>query len=159
MAKKAAELRDKGASLEQIVEAISHIRDTNKVFFTVETLNFLQKNGRIGKAQALLGGLLNIKPILGLNDGKIEPVGKARGTKKAIKELVDQTQAFMALHPGELVVSFIHIQDPNAAETMRQALKDAGIKFKDHGTYEMGAVIASHVGPGTFGMYMHTEPS
>jgi DegV family protein with EDD domain len=159
MAKKAAELRDKGASLEQIVEAISHIRDTNKVFFTVETLNFLQKNGRIGKAQALLGGLLNIKPILGLNDGKIEPVGKARGTKKAIKELVDQTQAFMALHPGELVVSFIHIQDPNAAETMRQSLKEADIQFKDQGTYEIGAVIASHVGPGTFGMYMHTEPS
>jgi DegV family protein with EDD domain len=159
MAKKAAELRDQGASLEHILKAISHIRDTNKVFFTVETLNFLQKNGRIGKAQALLGGLLNIKPILGLNDGKIEPVGRARGTKKAIKELVDQTQAFIASHPGNLVVSFIHIQDPSAAETMRQALKEAGLKFKDQGIYEIGAVIASHVGPGTFGMYMHTEPN
>lgn len=158
MAKKAAQLRDSGASLEQILKAISHIRDTNKVFFTVETLNFLQKNGRIGRAQALLGGLLNIKPLLGLNDGKIEPIGRARGTKKAIKELVDQTQAFISSHPGQLVVSFIHIQDPQAAETMRQALKEANIPFKDQGIYEIGAVIASHVGPGTFGMYMHTEP-
>jgi DegV family protein with EDD domain len=159
MVKKAAEMRDRGASLEQIIKAIEHIRDTNKVFFTVESLNFLQKNGRIGKAQALLGGLLNIKPLLSLNDGRIEPMGRARGTKKAIKELVDQTQAYMASHPGPLIVSFIHIQDPAAAETMRQAFKEANINFKDQGIYEIGAVIASHVGPGTFGMYMHTEPS
>ena len=159
MVKKAAEMRDRGASFEHIIKALEHIRDTNKVFFTVETLNFLQKNGRIGRAQALLGGLLNIKPLLGLNDGRIEPIGRARGTKKAIKELVEQTQAFTASHPGTLVISFIHIQDPAAAETMRQAIKDANISFKDQGIYEIGAVIASHVGPGTFGMYMHTEPN
>lgn len=158
MVKKAAHMRDSEASLEQILKALAHIRDTNKVFFTVETLNFLQKNGRIGKAQALLGGLLNIKPILGLNDGRVEPAGKARGTKKAIKELIDQTQAYVSSHPGKLLISFIHVQDPSAAETMRQAVKEAGIAFEDQGTYEIGAVIASHVGPGTFGMYMHTEP-
>ena len=123
MAKKAAQMRDSGASLEQILKAISHIRDTNKVFFTVETLNFLQKNGRIGRAQALLGGLLNIKPLLGLNDGKIEPIGRARGTKKAIKELVDQTQAFISSHPGQLVVSFIHIQDPGQPRPCAKLLK------------------------------------
>jgi DegV family protein with EDD domain len=159
MVKKAAELRDKGASLEHIIKALEHIRDTNKVFFTVESLNFLQKNGRIGKAQALLGGLLNIKPLLSLNDGRIEPMGRARGTKKAIQELVEQTQTYTASHPGQLIISFLHIQDPAAAETMRQAIKSANINFKDQGIYEIGAVIASHVGPGTFGMYMHTEPN
>jgi DegV family protein with EDD domain len=158
MVKKAALMRDGGASLEQIVKALEHIRDTNFVLFTVDTLDFLQKNGRIGRAQALLGGLLNVKPLLSVKEGKVEPVGRARGTKKAIKELVDQIQTYRQNNTGELVISFIHVQDPTAADTLRQAVKEAGITFKDTGTYEIGAVIATHVGPGTFGMYMHTEP-
>jgi DegV family protein with EDD domain len=158
MVKKAVVMRDGGASLEQIIGALEHIRDTNFVLFTVDTLDFLQKNGRIGRAQALLGGLLNIKPLLSVKEGKVEPVGRARGTKKAIKELVDQIQSYKQTHTGEMVMSFIHVQDVAAAETLRQAVKEAGISFKDAGTYEIGAVIATHVGPGTFGMYMHTEP-
>jgi DegV family protein with EDD domain len=159
MVKKAALMRDAGASLEQIVKALEHIRDTNFVLFTVDTLDFLQKNGRIGRAQALLGGLLNVKPLLSVKEGKVEPVGRARGTKKAIKELVDQIQNYRQTHTGDMAISFLHVQDPGAADTLRQAVKEAGITFKDTGTYEIGAVIATHVGPGTFGMYMHTEPA
>jgi DegV family protein with EDD domain len=159
MVKKAAAMRDGGASLEQMLKALEHIRDTNFVLFTVDTLDFLQKNGRIGRAQALLGGLLNVKPLLSVKEGKVEPVGRARGTKKAIKELVEQIQTYRQNNTGELIMSFIHVQDPSAADTLRQAVKEAGITFKDTGTYEIGAVIATHVGPGTFGMYMHTEPA
>jgi DegV family protein with EDD domain len=158
MVKKATTMRDSGASLEQVNKALEHIRDTNFVLFTVDTLDFLQKNGRIGRAQALLGGLLNIKPLLSVKEGKVEPVGRARGTKKAIKELVDQIQNYKQTHTGEMVITFLHVQDTAAADTLRQAVKEAGISFKDGGTYEIGAVIATHVGPGTFGMYTHTEP-
>ncbi|MGL4610110.1 MAG: DegV family protein [Trueperaceae bacterium] len=158
MVKQAVVMRDSGASLEAIVKALEHIRDTNFVLFTVDTLNFLQKNGRIGRAQALLGGLLNVKPLLSVKEGKVEPVGRARGTKKAIKELVDQIQTYRQTHTGDLVISFLHVQDPPAANVLHEAVKEAGISFKDAGTYEIGAVIATHVGPGTFGMYMHTEP-
>jgi DegV family protein with EDD domain len=158
MVKKAATMRDGGASLEHIVKALEHIRDSNFVLFTVDTLDFLQKNGRIGRAQALLGGLLNIKPLLSVKEGKVEPVGRARGTKKAIKELIDQIQNYKGTHTGEMVITFLHVQDAGAADTLRGAVKEAGITFKDGGTYEIGAVIATHVGPGTFGMYIHTEP-
>lgn len=158
MVKKAASLRDGGTNLEGIVKALEHIRDSNFVLFTVDTLDFLQKNGRIGRAQALLGGLLNIKPLLSVKEGKVEPVGRARGTKKAIKELVDQIQNYKGTHTGEMVITFLHVQDTAAADTLRGAVKEAGITFRDGGTYEIGAVIATHVGPGTFGMYIHTEP-
>lgn len=157
MVKKAATMRDAGASVEAVVAALEHIRDVNFLLFTVASLDFLQKNGRIGGAQALLGGLLNIKPLLTVVDGKVEPAGRVRGTKKAIRELVSQTQDYTKNHPNPLTITFLHIQDVEAAHTLRQAIDEAGVEFKDGGTYEIGAVIAAHVGPGTFGMYMHTE--
>jgi DegV family protein with EDD domain len=158
LVKKAAELNAKGASLEQIIKALEHIRDTNFVIFALDGLEFLQKNGRIGRAQALLGGLLNVKPLLSVTEGKVVPMGRARGTKKAIKELIDQIQAYKQTHAGDIVMNFFHVQDVAAAENLRQVVKEAGIPFKDAGTYEIGAVIATHVGPGAFGMYLHTEP-
>lgn len=158
MVKEAARLRDEGASLETVVRALEHIRHTNFVLFTVANLEFLQKNGRIGGAQALLGSLLNIKPLLTVKAGKVEPAGRVRGTKKAIKELVDQTVRYAKEHDGSLNITFLHIQDEAAAQTLQRAVQDAGVTFSNGGVYEIGAVIATHVGPGTFGMYMHTQP-
>ncbi len=158
MVKEAARRRDAGASMDEIVRALEHIRDTNFILFTVATLDFLQKNGRIGGAQALLGGLLNIKPLLTVEGGKVEPAGRVRGTKRAIKELVDRTVGYAEEHNGDLKISFLHIQDEAAAQTLQRAVQDAGVVFENGGVYEIGAVIATHVGPGTFGMYMHTKP-
>lgn len=158
MVKKAAELRERGASLETIVGALEHIRDSNFVLFTVATLEFLQKGGRIGRAGALLGSLLNIKPILTLKEGRIEPLGRARGNKKALRELVSQVQAYRRDHPGELVINFLHIQDAEAARTLKEEIEAAGIAYSGGEIYEIGAVITSHVGPGTYGLYLHTEP-
>lgn len=158
MLKQASSMRAKGTDLSQIVKALEHIRDTNYLLFTVANLDYLQKNGRIGGAQALLGSLLNIKPILTIEAGKVAAAGRARGSKKAIKELVDRSKAYAASHPRPLKISFLHVQDEAAAETMRTELKASGLNYEDMGTYEIGAVIACHVGPGTFGLYMHTEP-
>ena len=158
MVKKAAAMRDAGKSLEEIMPMLEHIRDTNFVLFTVASLDFLQKNGRIGGAQALLGGLLNIKPLLTVVEGRVEPAGRVRGTKRAIKELVSQTESYAKEHPGPLKLSYLHIQDEAAAQALREAIDAAGVDYEYKGTYEIGAVIAAHVGPGTFGMYMHTEP-
>ncbi|CAN5871285.1 DegV family protein [soil metagenome] len=158
MVKEAARLRDQGASLDEIMRALEHIRDTNFILFTVASLDFLQKNGRIGGAQALLGSLLNIKPLLTVVDGKVQPAGRVRGTKKAVKELVDQTVRYAKEHGGRLNIVFLHIQDVEAAKTLQRAVHDAGVVFEDGGIYEIGAVIATHVGPGTFGLYMSTKP-
>lgn len=157
MVAKAAQLRSQGASLDDIVKALEQIRATHFVRFTVASLDFLKKNGRIGGAQALLGTLLNVKPILKLEDGKVQAAGKARGAKKALKEMVDQVTAYAKANKGTPVIDFIHVQDPPAAEMLRQELQSTGLAFKDNGTREIGAVIASHVGPGTYGFYLYMD--
>ncbi|MEX2534632.1 MAG: DegV family protein [Trueperaceae bacterium] len=158
MVKKAASLRDSGAQPEQVVGSLEAIRDSNLPMFTVANLEFLQKGGRIGRASALLGSLLNIKPILSLEEGKIIPLGRARGNKKALAELVNQVRKHRERFPGTLVLNFLHVQDPAAAEQVRTALDQAGIEYEGGKVYEIGAVVASHVGPGTYGLYMHAEP-
>ncbi|MDZ7706477.1 MAG: DegV family protein [Trueperaceae bacterium] len=154
MIRRAAAMRDAGAPMSEVMAAMETIRDKNLLLFTVGTLEFLQRGGRIGRASALLGSILNIKPILSLDAGTVEPAGRARGAKKALKEMVSRLETYRSEHPeGELVLSFIHIQDPDAADRLRTAIRDAGIEFRDAGLYEMGAVIGVHVGPGTYGYY------
>jgi len=154
----AAGMRDEGAAIEDIVHTLERTRATMRPFFAVDTLDFLLKGGRVSRASALIGGMLNIKPILTLEDGKIVPAARARGTKKAIAELIARIKAHSAEHPGPLVLDFMHAQAPEAAETLKRAVKDAGIQFEDGSVYEIGSVIAAHVGPGTFGFYAHVRP-
>ena len=154
----AAKMRAEGAALTDIVATLESMKPHQLVLFSVGTLDYLVKGGRLGRASALLGGLLNIRPILTLVDGKIVPAAKARGTKKAIAEIVDRLKAHTAAHPGRLALDFLHIQDPEAADRLRQAIADAGVAFDVGQVYELGAVIAAHVGPGTFGVYAHVLP-
>jgi DegV family protein with EDD domain len=155
LVRKASELRAAGTPVADIAAQLNRLKADQIVLFSVGTLEFLQKGGRVSRVSALLGGMLNIRPILTLDDGKIVPAAKARGTKKAIAEIVDRVRAHASAHPGTLVLDFLHIQDESAAQTLRQAIKDAGIEFQDGQVYEIGAVIAAHVGPGTFGVYAH----
>ncbi len=159
LVRQAARMRDAGASREAIVDMLESMKRHMLVLFSVGTLEFLQKGGRIGRAQAFLGGILNVRPILTLDDGKIAPAAKARGTKKAIAEIVERIKAHAAQHHGELVLDFLHIQDASLAENLRKAIREAGVEFEDGSLYEIGAVIAAHVGPGTFGVYAHVKPA
>lgn len=155
LVRQAAELRAAGTPVADIVATLERLKADQLALFSVGTLEYLLKGGRVNRASALVGGLLNIRPILAIVGGKTEPVAKARGTKRAVAEIVDRVRAHSAAHPGELVLDFLHIQDEAAAQTQRQAIKDAGIEFRDGQVYEIGAAIASHVGPGTFGVYVH----
>ncbi len=157
MVRAASELRSRGASLDEIVAALERIRDTNFLLFTVGTLEYLQKGGRIGRASALMGSLLNIKPILTLQNGVIEPLSRARGTKKAQQELIDRFTKYVTDAAGPVVANFIHIQDPAAAERLQQGIEAAGVQYEGRGVSEIGAVISAHVGPGTFGIYAHEK--
>jgi DegV family protein with EDD domain len=157
MIKKSAAMRDAGAALPEILTSLEEIRDTNKVFFTVASMDYLVKGGRVGKGAALLGGMLNIKPILTVTDGHILPQAKVRGTRKALAEMVRLVKAHLDANPGRAFVTFLHVQDPAAAQSVKDALDAAGIEYEGGLTYEVGAVISSHVGPGTHGLYFHTE--
>ena len=153
MLKRAAELRDQGAEIATILDELTHIRAQAMLRFTVGNLDYLKKNGRIGGANALLGSLLNIKPILSVVDGRVEPVGRVRGTKKALQTMLGDLKGLS--EKGTPFVYFLHIQDLPAVEVLRQELEKSGLEYRDGGTYEIGAVIAAHVGPGTYGFYAY----
>lgn len=156
----AARLRDEGKTIAEIVDQLEKARQTHFVLFSVGTLEYLQKGGRIGAASALLGGLLSIKPILSLNDeGSLIPMGKARGARKALREIVNAFTDYAKKHEGgKIVASFLHIQDESLATDLIAALRDAGLEFEVEDIGEIGPVIASHVGPGTYGVYAYVRP-
>ena len=84
---------ERGTTDETVEALVERFKDENRVVFTVDTLEYLQKGGRIGKAQALAGSLLHVKPILSVRDGVIEPVGRVRGRQKAVAEFAKLFEA------------------------------------------------------------------
>jgi len=160
MARTAARMREEGASLERIVAGLEHMRDSTFIVFTVASFDHLQKGGRIGRASALVGSLLNIKPILTLEEGRLAPLTRVRGMRKALQEMVERFQAFTREHPdGRISVDYIHIEDEAAVDRLRSAVEAAGIDATFIGIYQIGAVLTSHVGPGTFGLIARSEPA
>jgi DegV family protein with EDD domain len=119
----------------------------------VDTLEYLQKGGRIGKAQAVLGSLLNIKPILTIDDeGEVASVDKVRGTKKAVQRIVELYK--QDYDPNrEVVLDVVHSNDLPAAETVAEALR-AQYTVRALQFVTLGPVIGVHTGPGTVGVFM-----
>ena len=77
--------------------------------------------------------------------------------KKAQQEMVERFKAYVEASPGPVVANLIHIQDTDAASSLKAALEKAGVEYTLNGVHEIGAVIGSHVGPNTFGLYAHQK--
>lgn len=150
MAVRAAEMAKAGKNQAEIVNALGLVAQKNDFRFTVGTLDFLKANGRIGGATALLGGLLNIKPILVVKNGRVEAGGRARGSKKAVQDIVDYTRKYIQQHGGARVAFLNTIEGEAMAEELRTAL--SGENFEDFGDFSIGAVVATHAGPGAAGV-------
>jgi DegV family protein with EDD domain len=117
-----------------------------RVMFTVDTLDYLHRGGRMKGSQALVGTLLGIKPVLWLNEGRIELWSKARGKKKALQIMLDETVKAMPENEPAIAVIF-----DTAAEGEALALgKALGERLNLEQLYrsEIGPVVAAHVGPG-----------
>ncbi|EFM12964.1 degV family protein [Paenibacillus curdlanolyticus YK9] len=151
---KAAEMARIGCTMDEIVEEITRMRKATHLYFLVDTLEYLQKGGRIGKASALIGSILNIKPILTLDeDGVVTSVDKVRGQKKAMNRIVELFgNDFGTQEPVAVTVAYA--QHTGVADELCALLKAT---FNvDHITYyELGPVIGTHAGPGTVGLFMH----
>lgn len=147
---RAAEMAQQGKNKTEIITALESIAHQADLRFTVDTLDFLRINGRIGGAQALLGNLLNIKPILTLKEGRVAACGRVRGHKKAMLDLTNHAKNYLQQH-GQSRISFITTYGAeHIVEELRLNLNDQD--FEDMGTHSLGAVIASHTGPGTIGI-------
>jgi DegV family protein with EDD domain len=146
----AARAAEAGENLSECRKVAEKAREQTGVLFVVETLEFLRRGGRIGGAQALLGSALNIKPILELRDGKIEPVEKIRTKGKALERMLDLAEEKMA---GRTPVR-IGVVHANAEAEGLALLETAKQRFSPIETVQsvLSPAIGAHVGPGTIAM-------
>ena len=146
---RAAQRAREGRSVAEIVSELERVAAQADIRFTVDTLDFLRANGRIGGGAALLGGLLNIKPILTVRSGRVEAAGRVRGSKKVVQDLVDHIRKYAEAHGGARVTFLSTLGGEATLAEIRAGV--AGVGFEDLGDHYIGAVIATHVGPGTVG--------
>ncbi|HOG46393.1 MAG TPA: DegV family protein [Anaerolineae bacterium] len=150
MALAAAQMAQAGQPLEAILARLERMRAQMRILFVVDTLEYLQKGGRIGGAAAFLGTMLKLKPLLTIENGRIEPSEKVRTKAKAVERMLALLEAEMASdRPAWLGLAHGNCPDECAEleETARarfccqQALKA-----------DVGPIIGTHVGPGVLGM-------
>jgi len=153
----AARMARRDVPADTIVERLEAMRQRIHVLFVVDTLEYLARSGRIGKARALLGNILGIKPILGVVDGEIVAVDRVRGGRAAHPKLVDLFRE--RVDPKRpVVVTVAHAKAPVWADRLR-GLIEKSLTVQEVLTGEMGPVVVAHAGPGTVGaaMFQPTE--
>ena len=147
----AVRLRDEGLAYEEIAQKIIHMAEHMTHLFTVENLSYLAAGGRLSKSSAFIGGLLSIKPILHVEDGKLIPLEKIRGRKKAINRIME----LMAERGGDFsntVVGISHGDDLEFANEV-QALIEEKLHPKAFEMTMIGSSIGAHAGPGTIAIF------
>jgi DegV family protein with EDD domain len=144
----AANAAEKGATAAEAEERVAAAREELKIWFAVDTLDYLRRGGRIGAARAWIGTTLKIKPILTLEE-EITPIERVRTRSRAFERMVDYGRQRYEAGADAWVVQ--HVQDPENAQRLVEACQpifDSDPAF----TSEVGPVIGAHVGPGLLGI-------
>jgi len=150
----AARAAQEGQDAQAVIQLVQDLKQKIKVMFTVETLEYLYKGGRIGGATAFLGSALNIKPILYIKDGRIEPLEKQRTRKHSISRLLELMEESVGNQPVHLAI--LHGNVPEEAYQMEQSIRSR-FNCAELITSDMGPVIGVHAGPGTLGLVFYTN--
>jgi len=146
----AARAAEAGQSLEQVSAAARRCLERVHIVFTVETLEYLRRGGRIGSAQAFVGNLMDVKPIMELRDGRVEAVERARTKKKALQRLVDMIVGFCP-DKTPVRIAVIHALRPDEAKALIKAASSR-LPVAETVVTDISPVIATHTGPGTVGL-------
>lgn len=146
---KAAEARAAGQTLKQTADLIESLVPKVKTYFLVDDLNHLMRGGRISKTAALMGSLVNIKPIIAVKgDGTLDSVAKVRGKKKAQAEVVRMT--LETVSDPRVVIAYAG--EKEVAENIKEQLLASG-QVTEVLIMPLGPVISTHTGPGTLGLF------
>jgi DegV family protein with EDD domain len=141
-----------GTDEAEIDAVVERFKQERGLLFTVDTLEYLIRGGRIGKAAGLAGQLLSVKPILVLDDGEVAPLKRVRGRGKAIAELASIFEAESQDGPG-LHVGVGHAEAPEDADDLVQRVQAARQQASLDLLVTLGPVIGTHGGPGTLGLF------
>ncbi len=150
----AVEARDAGAGADEIERLARETAESSRLYFVLDTLEYVVKGGRAGKAAGLAASVLNIKPVLTFSDeGTVEPFKKVKGLKKAMGELAAQVAEDSA--EGPVALTILHGAAPHLADGMRASLDLAGADYTLVSVGSVGAVIGTYAGPGAVGVAYH----
>ena len=148
-----ARAAEQGKSHDEVVKLIEEMRPKTRLLVLVDTLEYLQRGGRIGGAQALLGGILNIKPILHLHEGRVEPLERVRTRRKAMERLVEIGAGDTKGKPCQVCVG--HAQAEEDAKTLSRMIREK-MNVAEEFSSDLGPVISTHTGPGVLGFVYYT---
>jgi DegV family protein with EDD domain len=148
----AAKKKQDGASIDEVAEWVERTRDHVCGWFTVDDLNHLRRGGRVTVTAAMVGGVLNIKPVMHISlEGKLEPVDKVRGRKTAIETVISKVGE-LGEDIGEQIVFVVHGDCEEDAEYMAEEIKKR-YNPKEVVINYVGPVIGTHAGPGALAVF------
>lgn len=150
-----AYMRNAGYSIEDTIKRFHEIKDTSRIMFTVDTLEYLAKGGRIGKVTSLAGTLLNIKPMIQLHDGELIPYSNIRGRKKSLQKILFMTEEYFN-ETGEkyedydfCLVNATTLEDTLYVQEQLEELIGRKITYP---VFQIGVTIGTNTGPGAVGV-------
>ncbi len=150
----AVRARDAGGDIDDVERATRDAVGSMRLLFMLDTLDYLVKGGRAGKAQGLAASVLNIKPVLTFNEeGIIEPFKKVKGVRRAIQEMAAQVAFDSKDRPVRLAI--LHSMAPELVHELHRALDAAGATYTLEHITTVGAVIGTYAGPGAVGVAYH----
>ncbi len=147
---------ERGTTDQEVDALVDRYLREHGLLFTVDTLEFLARGGRIGKARAFAGQLLNVKPILSIRDGEVLPVKRVRGNRKAFREFVDALETQTRDEPG-LRVGIAHADAPERMAELEKMVRHIRPRAQIEMETSLGAVIGAHAGPGTVGFFWFSD--
>ncbi len=149
------EMEKNNLNKKEIIEKIKYYAEHMEHIFTVEDLDYLVRGGRLNKISGLVGGILNIKPIIEVENGKLEQLEKKKGSKKVRKRIIE-----LFLEKGtniaEQNLAILHANSKKKAEEFKSEIEEK-TKYKSVIFSDIGAVIGAHTGPGTYGIIFLNE--
>ncbi len=146
----AARIRDTGCTAAELAEQVTQLRERVRLRAVLDTLKYLKMGGRISAATAMVGGVLGITPIVAVQDGIVQSIGKTRGRKAGIQWIYDAvTKERIDLSRA---VAFGHTDCPEAMEQMEQAFAQEATQAPGVYRWEIGSVVGTHAGPGATGI-------
>lgn len=148
---KAAEMINEGKTIGEVFKSLDEIKEKYILMFSVDTLEYLKKGGRISSTKATVGSLLNIKPILEVKDGLVSQVSQVRGKKNVLNKMVECVKERLGddLEQEEIYIG--HSDDINETEKLTEIAKEV-FKPKKIGYFLVGTCIGAHSGPGVHGI-------
>jgi len=143
---------ERGTTDDEVDELVERFKGESGLIFTLDTLEYLARGGRIGRAAGWAGQLLHIKPILTLADGEVLPVKRVRGNRKAIQEFRNAFETGTRDEPG-LRVGIAHADAPERMEAVKKLVQDVRPAAEIEVATTLGPVLGTHAGPGTVGLF------